>query len=238
MLGTKDKRTSQTFLIEGLSSTKAPIPSVSNQVFENYLSGVRSSSLNYLFYKMKIMKVQNVPTHFIKGDFIYIPCSWIITKPYTHAGHAAYTIYICAGKRWKKLCQTSFLINFSSSPRWVPFFYCGMLKVKDSSELQLTKTLVNAVQLDVIIMMFFWVNKHLYSLQSSSLVWKETVWCWKKQSPDSACIYTLNSPPVTIIPTEPWLLSSSFATQFQYLKWSAVIHSSSHSISDQILKRQ
>lgn len=159
MLGTKDKRTSQTFLIEGLSSTKAPVLSVCNQVFENYLSGARSSSLNYLFYRMKIMKVQNVPTHFIKGDFIYIPCSWIITKPYTHSGHAAYTIYICAGKRWKNLCQTSFLINSSSSPLWVPFFNCGMLKVKDSSELQLTKTLVNAVQLNVIVIMFFWVNK-------------------------------------------------------------------------------
>lgn len=53
----------QTFLTEGLRSTEAPILSVSNQVFENYVSGVRSSNLNYLFYSMNLIKVQNVPTH-------------------------------------------------------------------------------------------------------------------------------------------------------------------------------
>lgn len=45
------------------------------------------------------MKVQNVPTRFVIGNFIYIPFSWIIIRPYTHTGRAAYTIYMCVGKR-------------------------------------------------------------------------------------------------------------------------------------------
>lgn len=47
MLGTRDKRILQIFLVEGL--TKALARSISNKVFENYLSGVRNSSLNDLF---------------------------------------------------------------------------------------------------------------------------------------------------------------------------------------------
>lgn len=66
----------QTFLTEGFASTKAPALCVSNQVFENYLSEARSSSFELsLFYSVKLMKVQNVPTHFIIGAFIYIPLS-------------------------------------------------------------------------------------------------------------------------------------------------------------------
>lgn len=46
MLGTRDKRILQIFLVKGL--TNAPARSISNKVFENYLSGVRNSSLNDL----------------------------------------------------------------------------------------------------------------------------------------------------------------------------------------------
>lgn len=56
----------------------------------------------------------------------------------------------------------------------------------------------------------------------------------QKWSSNSACIYTFNSPPVTIIPRGQQLLSCSFLTW----KWLAVIHSSAHSSSDPVLKRQ
>lgn len=41
-----------------------------------------------------------------------------------------------------------------------------------------------------------------------------------------------------IIPIGQWLLTCSLPTQFEYLKWLAVIHSSAYSISDPILKKQ
>lgn len=65
----------QTFLIEGLASTKPPILCASNHVFENYLRSEKQLFELSLFYSVKLMKVQNVPTHFIIGAFIYIPLS-------------------------------------------------------------------------------------------------------------------------------------------------------------------
>jgi len=58
------------------------------------------------------MKAQNVPTYFTTEDFIYIPFSWIISKPSAHTGHAAYTIYMCVGKRWKNTLPDKFPNSF------------------------------------------------------------------------------------------------------------------------------
>lgn len=45
------------------------------------------------------MEVQNVPARFMRGAFIYIPLSWIITKPYPHMQPAQFTCVLVKGEK-------------------------------------------------------------------------------------------------------------------------------------------
>lgn len=110
------------------------------------------------------MKAQNVPTYFITEDFIYIPFSWIISKPSTHTGHAAYTIYICVGKRWKKALPdkfpNSFLINPSPSAQFLLWHAKGKAKFWTASPNGWGKWSQNVFLLLLLLCfgLFFWEN--------------------------------------------------------------------------------